>query len=69
MAISKYSGELKEKNNFKNLIDKDIASLQEKKDKVDDEIKSLKDKNTILRKPQSHEHQSKEALQEKLEKL
>jgi hypothetical protein len=35
VAISKYSGELKEKNNFKNLIDKDIASLQEKKDKVD----------------------------------
>ena len=41
-AISKYGGELKEKNNLKNIIDSKIKKLEEQKNQVDELIKNLK---------------------------
>ncbi len=68
-ALSKYGGELKEKNNLKNIIDGKIKKLEEQRNQVDEQIKNLKDINGNFFKPKGLEGFTIERLKQKINEL
>ena len=63
---TKFSGILKEKNNLKMIIENDVKLLEEKRDALNHELLTIKNRVNELRKPDGLEDCSTEELQKRL---
>ncbi len=59
---SKYAGVLNEKHNIKNMLERDLAIITEKKDEIERTVNGMKERLKDLYHPERYEDCSKQAL-------